>query len=48
MEEQTTQWTKQKGQRDKQQSTKHYTENQRSGNMNLNKQPGVNSDAPEG
>jgi hypothetical protein len=30
------------------QSTKHYTENQRSSTMNLNKQSGVNSDAPEG
>jgi len=31
---QTAQWAKEKGQKDKQRSTKHYTENQRSSNTN--------------
>ena len=33
-EEQTTQWPKEKGQKEKQRSTKHYTENKRSSNTN--------------
>jgi hypothetical protein len=36
-EGQTTQWTKDKGHKDKQRSTKHYTENYRSSNTNLSK-----------
>ena len=33
-ERQTTQWPKEKGQKDKQRSTKHYTENKRLSNAN--------------
>ena len=33
-EGQTTQWPKEKGQKEKQRSTKHYTENKRSSNTN--------------
>jgi len=40
------QWPKEKGQKDKQPTTKHYTENYRSSNKNSPKL-GVNSDAPE-
>ena len=36
----TTQWSKEKGQKDKQRSTKHYTENYRSNNMNPTKNQG--------
>jgi hypothetical protein len=37
-----------KRKKDKQRSTKHHTENQRSSNTNPAKKPGVNSVAPEG
>jgi hypothetical protein len=39
-EGQTTQWPKEKGQKDKQRSTKHYTENLRSSNTNPTKNRG--------
>ena len=45
-ERQTTQWPKEKGQKDKQRSTKHYTENKRLSNANPLKL-GVNSCALE-
>jgi hypothetical protein len=45
-EEQKTQWPKEKGKKDKQRSTKYYTENLRSYNTNPTKTG--NSGAPEG
>ena len=36
----TTQWSKEKGQKDKQRSTKYYTENYRLNNMNPTKNQG--------
>ena len=36
----TTHWPKEKGQKDKQRSTKHYTENKRSRNTNIPKSGG--------
>jgi hypothetical protein len=46
MEEQTTQWPKEKVQKNKQRSTKHTK--LRSSNTNPTKNRGVNSSAPEG
>jgi hypothetical protein len=37
-----------KGQKDKQRSTKHYTENKKSSNVTPNKKTEVSSGAPEG
>jgi len=37
-----TKWLKSKGQKDKQRSTKHYTENARSSNSNPTTIPGLN------
>ena len=47
LEGQTTQWPKEKVQKDKQQSTKHYTENERLSSTNPTN-PGGNSGAVEG
>jgi hypothetical protein len=40
----TIKWSKEKGQNDKQWSTKHYTENKRLENMDPTKKPGVKSE----
>jgi len=45
---QSTQWPKETELKDKQRSTKHYTQNKRSSNTNPTKNQGVNSGAPEG